>query len=262
MSVLKFFKPVIVLLLMIITSKSSSQELFDNFSGEKLDRSIWKVANRKWGDHEEGISHGGVVPANVYLKNGKLVICGNGDLYTGAVKGHGQNHRVGGAISSRKRFGPGRYEVCAKIIPKHGVLSAFWTFYYKNKDMNHEIDIEIPARDSAGNYNLNWGIFTSWRGISSDDNSSVNKYLGNITDGNYHVFRFDWFAEINGQPSKVAWYVDNNLIHTSFQTIPDKPSHFWLGVWFPWWIGSADFATEYMFIDWVKISAISDVAGK
>lgn len=246
----------------MITSTSYSQELFDNFSGDKLDRSIWKAANRKWGEHEAGISHGGVVPANVYLKDGKLVICGNGDLYTGAVKGHGQSQRVGGAVSTRKRFGPGRYEVCAKIVPKFGVLSAFWTFYYKSRDMNHEIDIEIPALDSLGNYNLNWGTFANWRGISADDNSSVNKYVGNIADDNYHIFRFDWFAAIDGQPSKVDWYVDNKLLYTSSESIPDKPSHFWLGVWFPWWIGSADFQTESMFIDWVKISAISHMAGK
>lgn len=247
---------------MLITFNSFSQELFDNFSGDKLDRSVWKAANRKWGEHEAGTSHGGVVPANASLSDGKLVISGNGDLYTGNVRGHGQNQRVGGAIYTRKRFGPGRYEVCARIVQKLGALSAFWTFYYKNRDMNHEIDIEIPARDSLGNYNLNWGNFTNWRGIASADNTSTKKHLGNITDGNYHVFRFDWFSGTNGQPSKVDWYVDDKLLYTSYQSIPDKPSHFWLGVWFPWWIGSADFKTEHMLIDWVKISMISDMEGR
>lgn len=138
---------VIFYLLMVKTSVVAAQELFDDFNGEHLDPSVWKNINRKWGEYDSGLSHGGVVAENVFLKDGNLVIRGNGDLYTGAIKGAGQNHRVGGAISTRERFGSGRYEIRAKVFPKLGALSAFWTFQYKNKEVNHEIDIEIPGKD-------------------------------------------------------------------------------------------------------------------
>lgn len=248
--------------IMAKTPAAFAQALFDDFNGKKLDRSVWKKANRKWGAHRSGIGHGGVVSANVFIKGGNLVLRANGDLYTGPIKGVGQSQRVGGAISTIRRFASGRYEIRAKTLPRLGALSAFWTFHYSNDSVNHEIDLEIPGKDSLGKYDLNWGLLTNWRGLSEESHRSVNKHLGRLTDGDYHVYRFDWYAGSEIEAGKVEWYVDGTLIHTEHEVVPTIPSNFWLGVWFPWWIGPARFYTDYMFIDWVRITPFVDLVDK
>lgn len=129
-----------------------SQVFFDDFKGSRLDTDKWNILNQKWGGNASKGTHGGVVPENVYIQDGNLIIRALGDYYEGDVKGHGQNTRVGGVIATRKKFASGSYEVKAKICPRRGALSAFWTYYYENEDYNHEIDFEFPGRRNQHPY--------------------------------------------------------------------------------------------------------------
>lgn len=237
------------------TSYAMGQLFFDDFNG-KMARKKWRIADRKWGERHAVISHGGVVPQNVLVRNGNLVLAANGDTYAGNVKGHGQNRRVGAALFTRKKFGAARYEIKAKICPQPGVLSAFWTFFYEGESANHEIDFEIPGRSPDNERDMRWGTLSNWTGLSEKEHQSVNKFFGDQIDGEYHVYRIDWYTGIPGETPRVEWYFDNRLLHTSYQAIPSKPSRLWIGLWFPWWLGNADFNTDYMYIDWVKISSL------
>ena len=118
---------------------------FDDFSGglESL-RDNWYLGSGAWGAQVE---NGGVVPSNVMLtSDGYLALAANGDFYRGdttnAVGGRGI--RTGAAIISRNIFGPGAFEVRAKMLPRIGACSALWTFYHRGEEINHEIDFETP----------------------------------------------------------------------------------------------------------------------
>ncbi|NCB34373.1 MAG: glycosyl hydrolase family protein, partial [Erysipelotrichia bacterium] len=89
---------------------------------------------------------------------GMLVLGANGDYYAGSKTGIGNSHgrRTGSAIISRDYFGPGRFEVRAKIMPRFGGATAFWT-YYNDGTVNHEIDIELNV---SNDFHNSW--FTNW----------------------------------------------------------------------------------------------------
>lgn len=128
---------------------TQAQVFFDDFDTPQLDSLRWSVANQKWGESPGAATHGGVIPQNVFIKDGNLVIRALGEQYKGAEKGHGLNTRIGGAIYIKEKYASGSFEVRAKICPHPGALSAFWTFYYENDDYNHEIDFEFPGRNQA-----------------------------------------------------------------------------------------------------------------
>jgi hypothetical protein len=241
-------------------NSASAQELFDDFLGTSVNTTNWTVANTVWGNVSGRRSNGGVVPQNVRVENGNLVIEAHGNSYTGPVAGFGQNTRVGGAISTKRRFASGKYEIRAKIVPHAGALSAFWTYYYENDNYNHEIDFEMPGNNQPpngpANSNLNYGLMTSWRGVNTGQYQTTDKYFGNQADGNYHLYRFEWHTGGNGQTTRVEWYYDNQLMQTNTNTavVPNHEGNFWVGVWFPWWIADPNFNIAYMYVDWVRVT--------
>ena len=82
--------------------------------------------------------NGGVIPQNVSVQNGKLVLTGNGNLYQGDLKGvnkdgsqRADGKRTGAAIATKDYYASGSYEVVAKVSPEFGACSAIWTFEYE-----------------------------------------------------------------------------------------------------------------------------------
>lgn len=78
---------------------------------------------------------------------------------------------------------------------------------------------------------------TNWRGehgfygigIAADDEfllmlSSIGK---NVWDGEFHEFRFDWYA------NRVEFYVDGEMIQVNRHFVPDVPGRWNIGLWFP-----------------------------
>ena len=103
----------------------------------KVDPSSFLVAFKQWGG-----DNGGVLPENLFIDEvgGRKVlrIRALGNFYEGAVRGinkdgsqRSDGKRTGGAIATKEYFASGSYEVRAKLAPKLGVCSAFWTFHYQ-----------------------------------------------------------------------------------------------------------------------------------
>lgn len=237
---------------------AEAQVFFDDFNQHALDTTRWHIADTKWGESSQTATQGGVIPENVTVKNGLLAIRALGARYTGPVRGHGFDARIGGAISTRERFASGSYEIRAKICPQPGALSAFWTYYYAHDTINHEIDFEFPGRNQPPNKpsdsDLRWGLVSNWRGVADSLRQTTDTPFGHQTDGKFHLYRFDWHSGAHGEVPCVEWYYDNKLIHRSTVHVPDMPAAFWLGIWFPTWIAPANFETDYMYIDWVRIT--------
>ncbi len=229
-------------------------------------------AHKAWGG-----PNGGVVAENVtYVPGTGIVIKAQGDLNTGTQQGVDRfgntvatNKRIGGCIVTRDYYGPGSYEVVAKLPALTGVVSAFWTFHYEkgypgtalyNNHLNdglrtsgtqedglytvrnHEIDIEIPtALKGAPDMEVvdyRNARFNTWRGEQRDwDNGAWSEYTDefvnhgvSVNDGQFHKFRFDWHL---GNDPRVEFYIDDVLMQTNRTHVPDIPGRLWIGLWFP-----------------------------
>lgn len=241
---------VMLLIINVVFSQSNpglgdvSNSFYDTFDDATVDQSKWTIMNQVW-----STNNGGVVPANVAELNGSLRIEAHGDYYTGSVAGHGRNTRVGGAIKTNAKMGPGTYEVRAKICPQLGALTAFWTYEYGTNGQTgySEIDFETP-----GDISLNKIICTNYS-TETVYSSSVIPVAQN--DGNFHTYKFEWYpASVTSSPY-VKYYFDGSLILTSTTNVPNYNAQFNLGVWFPnGWAGTPNFNIDYMYIDWVKIT--------
>jgi hypothetical protein len=260
---------------------------FDTFKLQ-LDEKKWERLNQVWGvSAVSAYQHGGVIKENAFTRDGKAVLRALGDGYTGPLRGvNGQSKRMGGVIKTLQRFASGRYEVRMKVLQaaNMGVLSAAWTFFYKEltaatdpeafqkalskgnivKDgkiiLNHEIDIEVKGT------NLDYPLFTNWVGENEPEHVSQAIKTQRFDDNAYHIFRWDWHTGGAGQEAEINYYIDGQLITSSKRNVPYRASYFNVGNWFAWWAGndtgtykSPDFNTKEMLVDWVKITPFNEV---
>lgn len=116
------------------------------------------------------------------------------------------------------------------------------------------LDVVINILIKPDDSDLKWGLLSNCRGVSDDLHRTADIYIGDQTDGQFYYYRFDWYAGTETEKPKIEWYYDDKLIHRSYEKIPSHAAEFSVGIWFPWWIPKADFNTDYMYIDWVKIT--------
>ena len=258
---------------MVSAAEKVSDDIFyDDFSDSELDTDKWLVAEKNWGGTvtENGVTedyNGGVIAENAAVRDGKLILTGLGNGYTGELRGiardksrRADGKRCGGAIASKEYFGSGSYEIRAKIAPELGCCSAMWTFeyeeHYSGDDLqivNHEIDIEFPGRDKNDDYSLSHVLCTTW--LTEEDYKTKSVECGNQADGEFHTYRFDWHTGGENEAPRVDYYFDGKLIHTATEYIPTNKSRFWLGLWFPKdWAGTPDFEQTEFVVDYVKIT--------
>ena len=253
---------------------------FDDFDGPALDTAKWVPGLHVWGSNNRG-----VVPENLSLKKledkGRMVTVldteAHGDLYRGPVKGveavpgHFETGdarryrriddgtRVGGLVWSVQRFGGGRYEVRMKNLPESGGCSCIWNYYQAQGDYT-EIDIEMPANGKASG--ADW---SRWAGLNTyyPDETKINERHQDLggpqNDGNFHIYRWDWFDGTNGPP-RVDFYLDGKFLFSSTKNVPRLPAQLWVGNWPAPWSGDFKYAIQHLFIDWVKITEIRSAA--
>ena len=233
--------------------------------------------------------NGGVVPENVSVSSGTLKLEGHGNLYTGDVQGCNKNLpggiRTGAAIATRDYYASGCYEVVAKVAPVFGACSAIWTFEYEEYDkdseeyknypdqtgklaiVNHEIDIELPtANADFDTPTFRAARFNTYE-MENRSKSHFQTLPEAVDDGQWHTYRFDWHTGDANEQARVDFYVDGQLLYTSYEHIPTHASRLWLGIWFPaskdsdgdgfgdtGWTGTADFDTAVFEIDSVRIT--------
>ncbi|MDR0831321.1 MAG: glycoside hydrolase family 16 protein [Bacillales bacterium] len=217
----------------------TAHAVFDDFDNG-IQSSLWSIGNQKW-----GIGNGGVVYQNVnYTDDGTVVLQANGDYYNGPIKGIGNNNgkRTGAVLISRKAYGPGRFEVMMKAMPRFGATTAIWTFY-NDGTINDEIDIELNV-----NNDFHSVMTTNW--VTEQDKISKSTDTPFVqNDNEYHLYRFDWHTN----PQRIDYYVDDILLFTSTAYIPQNAAQFWIGHWFPdAWAGTPDFETDYAFVDYFR----------
>lgn len=147
---------------------------------------------------------------------------------------------------------------------------------------NNEIDIEIPSHilpsGDIENPSLENGKFNTWRGewqnwdVPTSATTYWEEYRNNyralgidITDNNYHKYRWDWYHD------RVEFYIDDVHIVTNFNyqygydsyNIPDVAGKMTIGNWFPsggkYWAGlNADFEIEKMYVKSFKYTPFTN----
>ncbi len=262
-------------------SAPQKEVFFDDFDGESLDTEKWLIAHKNWGgavtENGEKVDYnGGVIPENVAVQDGKLLLTGLGNMYDGCLRGVNRNmtqrsngKRTGGAIATKDYFASGSYEIRAKISPDLGACSAMWTFEYEEDYTdglvvtNHEIDIEFPGKDENGDFSLQHALCTTWVGENEGEYLTESVYCGNQTDGEYHTYRFDWHTGSDTEVPRVEYYFDNVLTYTSYDYIPSNAGRLWLGLWFPrYWAGTPYFDTTVFEVDYIKITPFNESGDK
>lgn len=243
---------------------AGSYILCDDFDGAVLDANKWQSGNTKIANkypvrpenislesYEDNGSNVSVVKAAIY-----------GDLHAGAK-------RQGGLIISKNQYGGGRYEVRMKTLPGPNGCSCIWNYYDSLNENNPpatrvytEIDIEMPAHVESAPVWSAWQKilgFNTWSHTDADQDATYISYPSttvNPFDGNFHVFRWDWYDGNNGN-LRIDWYVDNILQSTTSQHVSDHAAQLWVGNWPAPWSGMEyNFDTLFLYIDWVKISAL------
>ena len=271
----------------------TTEVLFDDFSGP-LDPERWLIVDKAWGG-----DNGGLVPENVELSDGKLLLRANGDDYTGDVVGHGdRSTRVGAGIATRDYYASGRYEVRARVPQVLGAASAFWTFHYieygpndegfweePSKIRNSEIDWEFPTALQTGSdddpISYDFARVNSWGGKLGGEGAHHPGRVEIINDGEYHTYTIDWHAGGDGEVPRVIWLIDGEEVYRhegnefGQDNIPYRASRFWLGIWFPaagfkervdgetvsrvGWAGDPNFDQATLEIDWVRVTPFNEV---
>jgi glycosyl hydrolase family 16 len=256
-------------------SAGDTRSFEEDFSTPVLDACRWAAVEENWGGRlGDEDYNGGVVPANVRVRDGYAELHALGNRYAGTVRGvasdgslrlHGR--RTGAAIVTRQRFLGGRFEARIAIAKELGVCSAMWTFFYeKNADKparNHEIDIEFPGReDIDAPPSLGHVAFTTWTGLEPGESTTALRALPH-PELEFHTFRFDWLPPTASSAGRLDYYVDDELLYSTRENVPSEPAPLWLGVWFPQtWAGTPDFGEAVMRVDWVKVSSLSDYRGR
>lgn len=230
----------------------------DDFSGS-VNASVWNVIDGKW-HHDQGVPHNGVNSRNVSLvtegNESYLALMGRGKYYKDEDSSpYGEELPEGACIVSKDSYGPGRYEIKMKALPREGAVSTMWTYMMKGSEAaaQHEIDIELGGTTNGTNYRSAW--FTSWVTHTDTAHSAVDVsddlYLN---DGEWHVYTFDWYTEYNGtDKSRIDFFIDGKFYAKLDSNVPYYKMPLWVGVWFPpSWPGTPNFDRDYMYVDYVK----------
>lgn len=158
----------------VIESDIQLTTFIDDFSNENTLTNNYYCLNKSWGG-----ANGGVIPDNVFIRGGELILKANGDRYTGTTQGVDRSgvkkyhtdpldpkfgepwkNRVGGCVIFNKRTGFGSYEIDAYIPNQLGAAYAMWTFFYN----------EIYPSDPR------WNDFLT-EGLRQQGNSSDGYYI-------------------------------------------------------------------------------------
>ena len=268
------------------------EAFYDDFSSGEVDTNRWFAANKNWGGKDKATGqdyNGGVVPENLYVRDGLLHCEAHGNWYEGEILGIAKNgsarsdgKRVGACAVTKDYFASGSYEIRAKVAPSSGVCCTMWTFEYEELNpgeegfkghedyyvVNHEIDIEMPGRPAGPHENISYeyALCNTWVGEWDEEyTTGYTKLATRQDDGNFHTYRFDWHTggtdPVTGTniPKRVDFYFDGVLTRTNTTHIPTKAGRLWVGAWFPnGWAGSPEFDTDVFTIDYVKITPFNE----
>ncbi len=241
--------------------------LCDDFNGPTINTNIWTIGNTNIANQYR------VRPENIALTtvndNGNIITVVDSKAFGDA---HSGGFRQGGILISKAKLGGGRYEVRMKNLPGPYGCSCIWNYYDSLYDPNYnqslpriytEIDIEMPAhvKQPVPGWSVYRRIlgFNTWSLSDADEDATyINHHSTTVNpfDGEFHVYRWDWYDGGNGN-LRIDWYVDDILQATTTEHVSDHPAQLWVGNWPAPWPGMTyTHNIEHLYIDWVRVSPL------
>jgi len=176
--------PAVVLLITFFTAgcqtKNSNEWKLaweDDFSGKRLDKSIWNVLIRENSKHNELQYY---IPEEVFVEKGLLRI-------RSSVRKYGSQEYTSGRIYTKDKFAPvyGRFEIRAKLPAGQGIWPAYW-LYPQNRDWQMEQVMSEAVADGRES------LIPEERPWYTE--IDIMEFLGHEPDilyGTYHYYTFD-----------------------------------------------------------------------
>lgn len=238
--------------------------LCDDFNSGSIDSSVWMVGNLEIA-HKYPVRTGNVSLAR-YNDNGTSISVVDAKIYGDL---HADAPRQGGLLITKKLFDGARYEVRMKNLPGPHGCSCIWNYYDSDNEFSPpatrvytEIDIEMPAQAKPVPPWTTWKRTLGLNTWSHTDSNADATYINHTSptvdpfDGEFHVFRWDWYDGKNGT-ERIDWYIDDIFQSSTTQHVSNHPAQLWVGNWPAPWLGmDYNFDTLHMYIDWVRISEL------
>ncbi|WP_230741706.1 family 16 glycosylhydrolase [Methanooceanicella nereidis] len=199
--------------------------LYDNFTS--LDSKTWTISSYT---PDSDFLKTTFTRPNVWGSNGKLVL-------RSCI-----SDRTGGEIKSNDLFYHGKYRAAIMVDQTPGTFLTFYSYLWPSKSNRHnEIDIELLKNDHGGTT----AMFTTWY------NYKKTQKLYDLPfdpGADYHIYGYDWYGD------RVEFYIDGDLIWTSFTDLPQDPMY----VYFNNWVGKNvpdgyGNRVNIEYVDWVTI---------
>ena len=221
--------------------------ILEEFTGGIYSDGTFQISSFKWGG---STLNKGTLPNNVgYTEDGTLILSTKGNYYPNANESNS-----GAAIVSTEAYGPGRYEMAAKVPARHGMMTSIWSFYYESASINHEIDIEFPPYEDMG---YDYISTNTWTGLSKYTINHLEMDEKNIdphNDGKWHVYAYEWSVKDN----YVKFYIDDQLVNTITTNIPQYEMQVWIGSWMN--KDYVPYEQSDMLIDWFAYTSFNETA--
>ncbi|HZZ41697.1 MAG TPA: family 16 glycosylhydrolase [Tepidisphaeraceae bacterium] len=114
-----------------------------------------------------------------------------------------------------------------------GIITAFYLYGAHGTDLSDETDFEFATNDNANTspdsaYLTNWN---DWSSSSDPNNTAVHSSTHPAVPGldvtTYNTFMIRWL------PDRTEWYINNTLVRTTTQAVPNDPMNLIFNIWAP-----------------------------
>jgi beta-glucanase (GH16 family) len=235
----------------------------DEFADKELSSEKWNVLIREHSKHNELQYY---TPDEAYLENGCLRL-------RSRKRDYGAQHFTSGRVDTSGKFAPvyGRFEIRAKLPGGKGLWPAHW-LYPQNRSWEMERLMaqavkdgderlipeerpwytEIDIMEFLGHEpKIVYGTF-HYHAFDGEKKSSSGTFKGD-TDytQDFHQYALEW------EPDEMRWYIDNELIHSTKESLPHTPHYLILNTAVGGqWPGNPDETTvfpQYHDVDYVRV---------
>jgi beta-glucanase (GH16 family) len=205
---------------------SSKYILYDNFSTANKG---WTKRSNPWYSSYVNTSF---FPSNVWIDDGKLMLYSNADQH------------VGGELASTEKLSYGKYRASIKLSQTTGTYETFFSYVSPAGSIIHnEIDVEL--------YKSGTSTTASFTNLVNRQSAAYHYTLPFDPSTAYHVYGYNWY------PDRVEYVIDDNIICTIRDKVPDEPMYVYFNTWVRKNVPADHGEGEnYEYVDWVTVEPL------
>ena len=193
----------------------------DNFSGTRLDRTVWNVENNStFGDGNKELACLMDRPENVRVSGGLLTITARKEVTPIECNRHDRRFPAGrsytsGMLTTKSRlsFQYGLFEIRARAPTTQGTSKGLWPAYWMLPAAGGPGELDVleligtGAHDAPSANRVSQTIHCHCQGTHPEQANSYPLPAGTFADG-FHTYAVAW------APGSIKWYVDGTLTYS------------------------------------------------